>query len=185
MVVLRKDPQGGRARLDRKLGQYGLDADRGRDVMDEVDQRRKASDGQDHAERHGDHRHEDGFAASPNGSEDQQAIDEGGQERPKHNLIAPISHEIAQHSGTELRRCQLQGQHCHRECDARDRDHRARDSRQDRARALWAEGIGPFVDPSEPCRLEGIQPDQQDGRCHSRDCHDRRQEPETAVQSVP
>ena len=100
--MLREDTLNGLAGLDREFRQNGLDADRGRDVVDEVDERREACDGQDHTEAHGDHRHEVGVAASPNGGKDKQAIDEGGQECAQHNLVALVAHEIAQHSGAEL-----------------------------------------------------------------------------------
>lgn len=71
-------------------------------MVDEVDERRQAGDGQDHTQGHGDHWHEIGSATSPNGGKDKQAIHKGGEKRAKHDLIAAVAHEIAQHSGAKL-----------------------------------------------------------------------------------
>eukprot|EP01022_Parablepharisma_sp_SALTPOND_P005580 TRINITY_DN12296_c0_g1_i1.p4 TRINITY_DN12296_c0_g1~~TRINITY_DN12296_c0_g1_i1.p4 ORF type:complete len:103 (+),score=18.81 TRINITY_DN12296_c0_g1_i1:165-473(+) len=102
MAVLGEHPLYGPAGLDRKLGQNGLNADRGRDMVDEVDQRRKACDRQNHTNGHGEQRNEAGTAASPDGGKHEQAIHERGKERAQYDLIATVAHEISQHAWAEL-----------------------------------------------------------------------------------
>jgi hypothetical protein len=87
MGLLGENPFDRIARLDRKLGQDGLDADRIRDVVNEVDQGRKACDGYDHAEGHGDPRNKACLSTATNRGQDKQTIDEGRQKRAEHDLI--------------------------------------------------------------------------------------------------
>ena len=64
-------------RLVRERGEQGLDPDRGRDVMDEIDQHRDARESEQHAEGDGEMRHEAGALDASDRAQDEQAIDEG------------------------------------------------------------------------------------------------------------
>jgi len=105
-------------------------------VVYEVDQDGNACEGERHAKRHGNMRYETRTLGAPHRAQHKKTIDEGCNESAKHNLIAPVAHEVAQQTRAELGRCKLKSKHCDGEGEPRHGNHGARDGRQDRPRAL-------------------------------------------------
>ena len=67
----------------------------------EVDQDGNACEGERHAKRHGNMRYETRTLGAPHRAQHKKTIDEGCNESAKHNLIAPVAHEVAQQTRAE------------------------------------------------------------------------------------
>jgi hypothetical protein len=101
-------------------------------VVHEVDQHAHARDGEREADRHRERGHELAAVAVADGAQHDQRIREHTDEVTEHELIAAVSHEVAQHARRVLARGLRDGDQRQREAEPRDRDHRARDRREHR-----------------------------------------------------
>ena len=114
------------------------------------------------------------------GDQSQHRVHEGGHEHAQRDLVADVADEVAHHPGTELLRCQRQGEDGDGEYNADHGDHRRRDGYEHLAGGVCA----PRLDPERqvqmlvvrgPVDLEGNQEKEagdhdQDGRHEPEGC---------------
>ncbi len=72
-------------------------------MMDKVDEQPQAEHGQEDGQGHRNVRHKDGRFHAPNGSQHQQAVNEGRKKRAQDDLVAGIAYVIVQQPRAELR----------------------------------------------------------------------------------
>ena len=177
--------------VDRSLGvvrkrrQERLDADRVRDMVDEVDEDGEADHREHDANGDGEVGHEARTLDTFDGSQNKKAIDESADEGTQDHLVAAIAHEVAQHAGPELGRGELQGQHGDRERQSGDRDHRTRDGGKNSPGAFGPEQIKKLHASIRLVFHGSIQPGHDEGQDRRTGGHDARQEPEAAAQMFP
>jgi len=157
--------------------------DRVRDVVDEVDERADAREGQD--QRHGDRelRHEglSGVLPATDRVQPGERVGERAHEDRQDGLVAPVPQEVAQEPGRVLGRGDLEGDDREREHRPGDRDHRGRDHDQELPRLRRAAPEGPAGEERAGFELHARErrPDEEGDRHRG-----SRQEPQGALERV-
>ena len=165
-------------------GDHVRQLDRGRDVVDEVDEHAEIDDDQDERDRDRQMRHEVAVGAGPDRGESQHRVDERGDERAERQLRASVADEVAQHPWPELGRGQRERHDHDREHDADDRDDRGRERRQDLPRGVGVAAIHPRGQRQVAVVGRPVDRVRQDEQEDGRDDLDGRHDPQVRAQRL-
>ncbi len=171
--------------LFRDAADDGLGQDGGRDVMDEINQEPDTGDTQEQAAGDREKRDKADRVRPANRPQNEQAIEEGGNKNPEHDLGAAVVHEIAQEARPELRRSKRERDDGDGKNHARDRDGGTGDGGEHAARAFRPARPDPARGPG-PFRFDqGIEMDGEEGEAGRGRGHEGWDEPIAAAQTLP